>query len=66
VSVVCRSPDVSKQDKTIKGWLTRKHMNVAVVAMANRNARIAWAVIAHERSFDNNYREQLTNQLLPG
>nr|WP_241391582.1 IS110 family transposase [Yersinia frederiksenii]ULG19896.1 IS110 family transposase [Yersinia frederiksenii]ULG19971.1 IS110 family transposase [Yersinia frederiksenii] len=65
VSVVRRSDDPGKQDKTITGWLARKHMNVAVVAMANRNARIAWAVMVHGRSFDNHFREQLAKQLLP-
>lgn len=53
-----------KRDKTITGWLSRKHINVAVVAMANRNARIAWAVIAHERTYDTQFREQLADRLL--
>ena len=63
VAAVRCSPNVQKQDKTIMGWLTRKHMNVAVVAMANRNARIAWAVMTQERNFDRNFRDQLANQL---
>ncbi len=63
VASVRRSSNVQKQDKTIMGWLARKHMNVAVVAMANRNARIAWAVITQERNFDRNFRDQLANQL---
>ena len=45
------------------GWLARKHMNVAVVAIANRNSRIAWAVMTQERNFDRNFRDQLANQL---
>jgi transposase len=53
-----------KRDKTITGWLSRKHINVAVVAMANRNARIAWAVIAHERTYDTQFREELAGRLL--
>lgn len=63
VSAVRRTPDVQNQDKTVVGWLVKKHMNVAVVAMANRNARIAWAVMAHDRVFDRNFRNQLANQL---
>lgn len=53
-----------KRAKTITGWLSRKHINVAVVAMANRNARIAWAVIAYERTYDTQFREQLADRLL--
>lgn len=30
----------------------RKHPNVAVVALANKTARIAWAVTRHEMSYD--------------
>lgn len=63
VAAVRSSPNVQKQDKTIMGWVARKHMNVAVVAMANRNARIAWAVITQKRNFDRNFRDQLANQL---
>lgn len=63
VASVRRSSNVQKQDKTIMGWLARKHMNVAVVAMANRNARIAWAVMTQEQNFDRNFRDQLANQL---
>jgi transposase len=41
------------------GWLhellRRRNPNVAAVALANRNARIAWALLAHERQFEANY-----------
>jgi hypothetical protein len=37
-------------------WLreltARTHKNVAVVALANRLARIAWAVFRHGKAFD--------------
>jgi transposase len=37
-------------------WLTRllrrRNKNVATVALANKNARIAWALLAHERHFE--------------
>jgi len=40
-------------------WLThllrRRNKNVATVALANRNARIAWALLAHGRRFDPGY-----------
>lgn len=41
------------------GWLNdlvkRRNPNVAAVALANKNARIAWALLAHERSFRADY-----------
>lgn len=41
-------------------WLTklvaRRNKNIAVIALANRNARIAWALLAHDRRYDQNWR----------
>jgi transposase len=41
------------------GWTnelsTRRHMNVASVARANKNARIVWALLANKRNYDCNY-----------
>lgn len=41
------------------GWLTslmgRCHKNVAAVALANKNARIVWALLAHEQKFRSDY-----------
>ena len=41
------------------GWLnsllSRRNTNVAVVALANKNARIAWALLAHDREFRSDY-----------
>jgi hypothetical protein len=34
----------------------RRHPNLAAVARANKNARIAWALLAHERTYQKNYR----------
>lgn len=40
-------------------WLTklmgRTHKNVASVALANKNARIAWALLTHEQKFRSDY-----------
>ena len=40
-------------------WLTdllqRRHKNVATVALANKNARIAWALLAHDREYTTGY-----------
>ena len=32
--------------------VTRRNKNVAAVALANKNARIVWALLAHDRQFD--------------
>lgn len=41
------------------GWignvLKRRPYNVATVALANKNARIIWALLAHERKYSNGY-----------
>jgi len=56
-SVVRVAPN--KQTPT-DGWTnemsTRRHMNVVSVARANKNARIAWALLAHQRDYDGEYR----------
>jgi transposase len=36
--------------------LHRRNTNVAVVALANKNARIAWALLTHDRQFQADYR----------
>ena len=35
--------------------LKRRNKNVAAVALANKNARIVWAVLAHDREFRCDY-----------
>lgn len=44
-----------QSDAWLKGLLARRNKNVAVVALANKNARIAWALLAHGRQFERNY-----------
>jgi transposase len=43
----------------VQGWLSkllgRRNKNVATVALANKNARIAWALLAHDRNFRSDY-----------
>jgi len=42
-----------------QGWLrrlmARRNKNVAAVALANKNARIIWALLAHDREFRSDY-----------
>ena len=35
---------------------TRRHINVVSVARANKNARVAWALLAHKRDYDGRYK----------
>jgi len=42
-----------------QSWLAqligRRNKNVAAVALANKNARIVWALLAHERDYQSGY-----------
>ena len=40
----------------LRELLKRRHANVAAVAVANRNARIAWALLAHDREYRPDHR----------
>jgi transposase len=48
----------NKVDNT-NGWLTnllqRRHPNIAAVALANKNVRTVWAMLAHGREFKADY-----------
>ena len=39
----------------INGVVNRRNKNVAAVALANKNARIVWALLAHDREFRPDY-----------
>ena len=43
------------QDGWLQALLKRRNPNVAAVALANKNARIAWALLAHDRQYHSNY-----------
>jgi len=59
-SVLC----AFKHKKDPSGWLhdllQRRNANVAAVALANKNARIVWALLAHERRFEAGYVRTMT------
>jgi transposase len=48
-----------KRKPPVTGWLTdllaRRDKNVVAVALANKNARIIWALLAHDREFRTDY-----------
>ena len=60
-----RSASLVAQRKAVNTnvWLTqllgRRHPNVAAVALANKNVRTVWALLAHGREFEPNYAAQL-------
>lgn len=44
----------------LKGLLVRRNTNVAVVAQANKTARVVWALLAHGRRFRPDYTPDVT------
>jgi len=48
-----RKPD--QANGWLKELLARRNKNIAAVALAAKNARIAWALLAHERSYQGDY-----------
>jgi len=39
------------RSRWLQGLMARRHRNVVAVALANKNARIAWALLAHRQSY---------------
>jgi len=39
--------------------LDRRHPNIAAVALANKNARTVWALLAHSREFRADYAPEV-------
>ena len=54
-SVVSRADKKTDSCSWINGVVSRRNKNVAAVALANKNARIAWALLAHDREFRSDY-----------
>jgi transposase len=48
-----RKPD--QPDGWLKKLLARRNKNIAAVALAAKNARIAWALLANDRTYQSNY-----------
>jgi len=53
IAQIERKPD--QADGWLKKLLARRNKNIAAVALAAKNARIAWALLAHERSYQGDY-----------
>jgi transposase len=53
IAQIERKPD--QADGWLKKLLARRNKNIAAVALAAKNARIAWALLAHERGYQHDY-----------
>jgi transposase len=51
-----RKPPAAVADSWLGRLAARRNKNIAAVALANKNARVAWALLAHDRRFDTDYR----------
>ena len=57
-SVITHGRRTQRLSPWLKGLLERRPFNVAVVALANKMARTAWALAAHRRSYQEHYGAQ--------
>lgn len=57
-SVIAHQRRAKRLSPWLKGLLERRPLNVAVVALANKMARTAWALAAHGRSYQEHYGAQ--------
>ena len=54
-SVIYRAGQRAEPCQWINGVVNRRNKNVAAVALANKNARIVWALLAHDRHYQAGY-----------
>jgi transposase len=57
-SVITHQRRAKRLSPWLSGLLERRPLNVAVVALANKMARTAWALAAHGRAYQQNYGAQ--------
>ena len=57
-SVIAHGRKAKSLSPWLKGLLERRPLNVAVVALANKMARTAWALAAHGRAYQEHYGAQ--------
>jgi transposase len=55
-AVIQQAERRNEADSWLKKLLGRRNKNVATVAVAAKNARIAWAILAHGRDYDSDYQ----------
>lgn len=54
-SVLYRATQKNDSDNWLVKLATRRNANVAAVALANKTARIVWALLVHDREFRSDY-----------
>ena len=54
-SAILAAQRKTKVDPWLAGLLQRRHPNIAAVALANKNVRTVWALLAHDREFRPDY-----------
>lgn len=54
-SVIYRAGQRAESCQWINSVVNRRNKNVAAVALANKNARIVWALLAHDRHYQAGY-----------
>ena len=54
-SVIYRAGQRTESCPWINSVVNRRNKNVAAVALANKNARIVWALLAHDRHYQAGY-----------
>lgn len=54
-SVIHAASRKEKQEGWLHSLLQRRNRNVTAVALANKNVRIVWALLAHAREFQSDY-----------
>ena len=55
INAQCCRKGAQEQAGWLPGLLKRRNHNVAAVAVANKNARIAWALLARDRQYVKKY-----------
>jgi transposase len=58
-SAILSAQRAAKTNQWLGGLLNRRHPNIAAVALANKNVRTVWALLAHDREFKPNYATTL-------
>ena len=54
-SVIFRAKQKADTGSSLHQLVERRNPNVAAVALANKNARIVWALLANDRNFQADY-----------
>ncbi len=60
-AVIRFAQNKAKPDSWLRKIMDRRHKNIAAVALANKNARIVWALLAKNRIFRPDYASAATS-----